>query len=125
MRRWESLRGTWQAAARWRDDVVAELAKLPDTLRQFRDGVTNFQVVAKRLADGTEALEQLTELYSAGVSDRVRQLSDAATTLQRQLGRAKTARPPGADRLEQAVEDFNRTVAALAELNPFLRSRRS
>jgi hypothetical protein len=125
MGRWQALADRWSALARWRHEVVAELATLPETLRQFREGVTSFQVVGRRLAAGTEALEQLNELYSLGLSDRVRQLTDATATLQRQLARARTARPPAADRLEQAVDDFNRTVAALLELNPFLRSRRS
>jgi hypothetical protein len=124
MGRWEAMREQWAALARWRDDVAGELTRLPETLSQFREGVANFQVVGQRLADSTEALEQLNDFYSAGVSDRVRQLSDATAALQRQLAKARTTRPPGADLLEQAVEDFNRTVASLIELNPFLRSRR-
>ncbi len=105
----EALQARWEALTRWREDVVSELARLPDTLRQFREGVANFQVVGKRLADSTEALEQLNDLYAAG------------TALQRQLAKA---RPPGADLVEQAVDDFNRTVASLLDRNPFLRSRR-
>src|SRR5579872_6775992 len=112
MGRWESVRERWASVTQWRDDVVGELARLPETLKQLREGVANFQVVGKRLADSTEALEQLNDLYTAG------------TALQRQLAKARNARPPGADLVEQAVDDFNRTVASLLELNPFLRSRR-
>jgi hypothetical protein len=125
MAEWQTLGERLATLGQWRRDLVAELAALPETLRQFREGVASFQVVGKRLADGTEALEQFNELYSLGVGDRVRQLTDASSALQRQLARARAARPSGSDVLEQAVDDFNRTVAALVELNPFLRSRRS
>lgn len=124
MGRWEAYQDRWAALTRWREDVVGELARLPDTLRQLREGVANFQVVGQRLAGSTEALEQLNDFYAAGVGDRVRQLTEATSVLQRQLTKARSARPPGADLLEQAVDDFNRTVASLLELNPFLRSRR-
>jgi hypothetical protein len=99
MDRWAAIQQRWETLTRWRGEVIDEFARLPETLRQFREGVANFQVVSERLAGGTEALEQLNDLYSAGVSDRVRQLT-------------------------QAVEDFNRTVASVLDLNPFLRSRR-
>jgi hypothetical protein len=125
MTRGEALAERWESFQRWRRDLVAEVVALPETLRQFREGVATFQVVGRRLADSSEALEQVNELYSLTFSDRVRQVTDATAALQRQLARARTARPPGSDLLEQAVEDFNRTVGALIELNPFLRPRRS
>jgi hypothetical protein len=115
------LRDQWDSFEQWRRRVGEELAQLPETLRGFREGTANFQLIAERLAKATERLEELGELYAAtGAVDAIRRMNDAASTVQRQMATVK-ASTPGLDRLGAALDDFSRTVASLAELNPFLR----
>ena len=115
------LRDRWEALGQWRRRVGDELAALPDTLRGFREGTANFQVIAERLARATERLEELGELYAAtGAVDTVRRMNEAASILQRQVAAVRSG-TPGLDRLGTALDDFTRTVSSLADLNPFLR----
>ena len=113
----ESLRGRRQELRRWQRDLSAELVKLPETLRQFREGVANFNVVSQRLAQSTEGIERLNRMYAAGVEETVQRMSGAAAALQKQLDGSGAAKLP-ADAVRSAIEDFNRTVSTLAELNP-------
>jgi hypothetical protein len=122
--RWETWPERWSELQRWRHELTGELRLLPETLRQLREGVASFQVVCRRLEASTDGLDRVKDLYASGIGDTVRQLGEATSALQRQLAGTRTGRPPGADLLESAVADFNRTVGALIELNPFLRSPR-
>ena len=108
---------------RWQRDLTAELVKLPETLRQFREGVANFNVVSQRLAQSTEGIERLNRIYSTGVDETVRRMTGAAAVLQKQLDTSTPGRPP-ADAVRSAIEDFNRSVSSLAELNPLWPFRR-
>jgi hypothetical protein len=112
------MRERWAELQRWRMELVDELAVLPETLRQFREGVAHFQLVGKRLADSTEGIERVNQLYGAGVADTTRRLAEATAHLREQLGSTKVGKPP-AQLMESAVEDFTRTVNAIADLNPF------
>jgi methyl-accepting chemotaxis protein len=108
----------WTRFDAWRRDVMAELVVLPETLRQFREGVASFQTVGRRLADTTEAMERMNQLYANGVAETTRRLGDASLALHEQMRKT----PPGkaaAEAVASAVEDLNRTVAAMASLNPF------
>lgn len=115
------LRDRWESFGEWRRSVGGELAQLPETLRGFREGTANFQLIAERLARATERLEELGDLYAAtGAVDAIRRMNDAASAVQRQMASVK-ASTPGLDRLGAALDDFSRTVASLADLNPFFR----
>jgi hypothetical protein len=87
----------------WGRDLAAELAVLPQTLASWREGVDNFQRVAKRLADATQSLEQVTRVQT-----------DAMKTMRDQL-----AATPGGERMAGAFGDINETLGGLARLNPF------
>jgi hypothetical protein len=115
------LRERWESWLRWRARLGAELSSLPDTLRNFREGTANFQLVSERLARATERLEALSGLYdTAGAGEAVRRLEEAAAAMQRQRA-ALVANTPGLDLVGSAVDEFARAVASLAELNPFFR----
>jgi len=115
------VRDRWEAFSQWRQRVGDELAVLPDTLRSFREGTSNFQVISERLATATERLEELGELYaSTGAVDAIRRMNEAAAALQRQVATVK-ANTPGFDLLGSALDEFTKTVGSLADLNPFLR----
>lgn len=108
----------WARFDAWRRELLDELVVLPETLRQLREGVANFQTVGRRLAETTEGIERMNQLYGSGVAETTRRLSEASAALDEQLRRT----PPGkaaADAIGNAVEDLNRTVAAMASLNPF------
>jgi hypothetical protein len=96
---------------RWRRDLQTELVALPETLRQFREGVANFQTVTKRLVDATAGLEALVVPTEA-----LRQLEEMARALQHQAAHA-----PGADLIGSAVEEFSRALSAVVEHNPLFR----
>jgi hypothetical protein len=118
--RWTVLVERWQAVQAWGRKMSAELDALPETLRTLREGAANFQVVSERLARTTEKLEAIGALYdSAGATEAVRRLEEAAARLQRQ--RAALTGTPGVDFVSSAVDEFARTVSSLADLNPFLR----
>jgi hypothetical protein len=88
---------------RWGRNLRAELAVLPQTLATWREGVDNFQRVAKRLADATESLEQVTRMQANAMKAMRDQL---ATT-------------PGGDKMTGAFGDINEALGGLARLNPF------
>lgn len=95
-----SLRERFEEFESWRRRVSVELAALPETLSQFRDGVENFQRVAKRLAVATESLEQINQLQTGAL----RALRD------------QIASAPGGSAVTSALDDLTET---LARLNPF------
>ena len=97
--------------------------ELPATLRLLREGVADFSTVGRRLATSTEAVERVTALYTAGLTETTRRLEDASTAL-----RAGVGDLPGTEAtakvIEGAAEDFNRALSALADLNPLWPKRR-
>ena len=104
--------------------MQAELAALPETLRQFKEGVANLRAVSQRLADVTEAMERLSPLSPAAAADAARRLEDAFARVQTQAATAR-ATIPGADTVNAAIEELGRAVSAMADLNPLLRPFRS
>jgi hypothetical protein len=102
--------------ARWQKSLNAELSVLPETLRQFREGVTNFQRITQRLLDATEATEQFTKLSTSGMADAGRRLDEAVRALRDNMPKLERD-----DRVSSAVEEFTDALSALAELNPVWR----
>lgn len=102
--------GTLQGLDRWSRSLQQELIALPDTLRQFREGVSNFQTITRRLADATVALEAMTPTM-----ETLRQLEDTAKALQRTVSHA-----PGADLFGSAIEELSKRISAATEKNPFM-----
>jgi hypothetical protein len=102
--------------ARWQTSLNSELSALPETLRQFREGVANFQRITQRLLDATEATEQFTKLSAGGMAEVGRRLDEAARVLRENM--AKFERD---DRTSSAVDEFTDALSALAELNPLWR----
>src|ERR1700730_1655121 len=99
----------------WRRSVTAELEALPETLRLFREGVSNFQRITARLLDATDAMEQFTRKYTSGVADARRRLDAAGESLREQVTSATD------DPVRGAVEEFTKALSAMAELNPLMR----
>jgi hypothetical protein len=105
------------AVRTWGRRMAREVAVLPDTLEKLRDGATNFQTVGKRLDASSSALEELTSLYGRTLGDAVRRSNSAAEVLQDRLAKLPQNTPP--DLLAAAASDLQRTLDALASLNPF------
>jgi hypothetical protein len=99
----EQARDRRRRLERWGRSLRAELVLLPQTMASWREGVDNFQRVARRLADATESLEQVTRMQA-----------DAKKAMQDQL-----ATTPGGERMAGAIGDFNEALGGLARLNPF------
>jgi hypothetical protein len=89
--------------AEWGQQVTSELAVLPTTLAQLREGADNFQRVTKRLLDATETLERINQLQGQAVRSVREQM---ATT-------------PGANRMVGALDELNEALGSLGRLNPF------
>jgi ABC-type transporter Mla subunit MlaD len=99
----EGLRERYDRFDSWRRQLVAELGILPETLRQLREGVENFQRVSQRLSDATESLEQINQLQAGAI----RALRD------------QIANAPGGAAVSGALEEINHALTNLARLNPF------
>lgn len=97
---------------KWRRQVTAELAALPETLRLFREGIDNFQRITKRLLDATESIEEFTQLYAGAIADGRRRMEDAGRALLEQMA----AEP--ADPVRTAVGDVAKAFSVMAGLNP-------
>ena len=108
-----------EAARTWAQRVKAELAVLPDTLEKLREGATSFQAVGQRLEATSASLEELTDLYGKTLGAAVRRSSSAAEALQQQLARLPSDAPAAPDLLTATVDDLQRTMDALAAMNPF------
>ena len=108
---------------RWRTELQAELVELPATLRLLREGVADFSSVGRRLAASTEAMERVTTLYTAGLSETTKRLEDASASLRGGLGDLPGTEAT-AKAIEGAAEEFNRALTALADLNPLWPKRR-
>jgi hypothetical protein len=97
----------------WQQELRSELATLPETLRLLREGVTNMQVVTKRLLDATAALEQVTAM-TALLADAQRRVDEITTSLAGPLAGS------GADeRVRGAISELGDAFSAMAQLNPF------
>jgi DNA repair ATPase RecN len=112
--RFDHLRGWWR-------DLSSEVAQLPTTLQQMREGAANFQLVGQRLAESSTALEELTRLYGKTLRQTVRRSTEAAESLRSQIDRlSEGAVAP--DTLASAASELQRTVESLAAMNPFWRT---
>lgn len=98
------------ALATWRRQLTSELAVLPETLAQLREGVENFRRVTQRLVDATVAIEQLTEIQTGAVNEIRQRIDDANRAVREQISAV-----PGSDRVAGALEDLS---DALARVNP-------
>ena len=89
--------------AEWGQQVTAELAVLPQTLSQLREGADNFQRVTKRLLDATDTLERINQLQGQAIKS----VQDRMATA------------PGANRMVGALDELNEALGSLGRLNPF------
>ena len=100
----------------WRRDLTAELIQLPGTLRQLREGAANFEVVGQRLADTSEALEEITKVYRSTMGETTRRSAEVAEQLKDQLESLAGESP---DMVMGALDEMQKGFETLAELNPF------
>ena len=107
----------WSGFDSWRRRLTAELATLPDTLATFRRGANNFEVVSQRLAESSDALEQVTKVYEATLADSARRSADVATALRSQVDTIAAAGSP--ERTMGALKEMQRLVGTFQQLNPF------
>jgi ABC-type transporter Mla subunit MlaD len=103
-----------QRVDHWRRQLTSELAQLPDTLTQLREGVENFRRVTQRLVDATAGIEQLNEMQTGAYSEVRQRVEEANRAIRDQLTAV-----PGGDRMAGALEDLSETLGAMARLNPF------
>jgi hypothetical protein len=101
-------------AEAWRRQLATELALLPETLNQLRDGVENFRRVTQRLVDATAGIEQLNEMQSGALSEVRQRVEEANRVIRDQITAV-----PGGERMAGALEDLSETLATMARLNPF------
>lgn len=99
----------------WRRDLTGELMRLPDTLRQLREGAANFEIVGQRLAESSEALEEITKVYRSTMGETTRRSAEVAEQLKQQM-EALAAESP--DMVSAALDEMQRGFETLAELNP-------
>lgn len=98
-------------ALRWGQRMVDELAALPDAIAQWREGVTVFLGVARRLERVTSSAEHLLEQIDAsGVPEQLERLNRIGLELTRDLTGG------GATVGEQVLNETRRNVAALTQL---------
>ncbi len=107
----------------WANRLATEVALLPDTLERLRDGATNFQLVGKRLAESSVALDEMTQLYTKTVGDYVRRSAATADTVQSLLERVPKE-ALDVDRLSAAASEIRQTLGSFASLSPFWSERR-
>jgi hypothetical protein len=96
-------------ARHWGGRLVSELAQLPDTLERLRLGAADFQLVGQRLKASSQALEELTRLYTSTLGDGVRRSADAVNNVRTQLERMPQVSP---DAFSAAVSEFQKTMGA-------------
>lgn len=98
-------------ALRWGQRMVDELAALPDAITQWRESVTIFLGVARRLERVTSSAEHLLEQIDAsGVPEQLERLNRIGLELTRDLTGG------GATVGEQVLNETRRNVAALTQL---------
>lgn len=99
----------------WRRDLTSELLQLPATLRQFREGAANFEIVGQRLAESSEALEEITKVYRSTMGETTRRSAEVAEQLKQQLDSLAGESP---DMVTAALDEMQKGFETLAELNP-------
>ena len=114
--------GRLEAFGTWRRELTEELVRLPATLRQLREGATNFELVSKRLADSSEALEEITRVYRSTMGESTRRSAELAELMRSQLDGLSGESP---DVVTGALTEVQRGFEALAELNPFWVKRKA
>ncbi len=92
--------------------MTIELEALPETLRMFREGVSNFQRITKRLLDATDAIEQIAQFSAGGLVDTRRRIEEVNRLLQQQVA------SPSREMVSSAVSELSDTLSSLARLNP-------
>ena len=97
------------SAWHWGSRLVSELAQLPDTLERLRVGAADFQLVGQRLKASSQALEELTRLYTSTLGEGVRRSADAVNNVRTQLERMPQVSP---DAFSAAVSEFQKTMGA-------------
>jgi hypothetical protein len=111
------LADRWVRFDSWRRRLTTELTALPDTLATFRRGANNFEVVSQRLAESSDALEQMTKVYEATLADSARRSADVAKALRSQVDTIAAAGSP--ERAMGALKEMQRLVGTFQQLNPF------
>ena len=105
----------------WVVQLRDELGQLPETLKQFREGVANLKAVAERLETATAIIERTGETLDAtGASDVIRQVDQASRTLEQQLraAREQSASLPGMALMEEASDQLRRNLADMVRMLP-------
>ena len=113
----EQLVEQWERFDDWRRRLSTELAALPDTLATFHRGATNFEVVSQRLAESSDALEQVTKVYEATLADSARRSADMAKALRAQVDTLAASGSP--ERAVGTLREMQRLVGTFQQLNPF------
>src|SRR4051812_38743614 len=93
----------------WGGRLVSELVQLPDTLERLRLGAADFQLVGQRLRASSQALEEITRLYTSTLGEGVRRSADAVNNVRSQLERMPQVSP---DAFSAAVSEFQKTMGA-------------
>jgi hypothetical protein len=107
--------------------MARELAALPASLQQLRQGIDDLAGVVQRLNAVTEVVERAQgHLDRLGVVDAARDLDDAAGRLEEQMARLRSvlgATPSAGAR--DAIEQMTRDVAEMHQLGSRLFWRRA
>jgi len=96
---------------RWGWRMAEELARLPDAIAQWREGVALFLAVARRLESATTSAEDLlAQVEASGLPDQLERLQ----ALSLEIGRHATA--DGTVIGEQVLDETRRNIEAFARL---------
>lgn len=115
---WASTRARLTRFGAWRRDLTAELVQLPDTMRRFREGAANFELVGQRLAKSSASLEGISDLYESTIAESGRRSAQAVDALRSQVD-ALTNGTVSPERVTTSMNEMQRALETIAELNPF------
>lgn len=119
------MRESWERFSEWSGRLRAELVALPDTLQLIREGASNFDRVAKRLAESTKALDDVTRVYESTMAGTARRSAEAVEALRDQIGTINAEAPNQVTTaMRDSMREMQRTAEALADLNPLWPRRR-